>query len=170
LLIFLLLAIFLWKGLHEDPSQLPSPLLNKPFPTFAAYTLLDSHKLIDQRQFLGHITLLNIWASWCISCHVEHDTLMTISRSGIVDLAGLNYKDQRDAAIQWLKKAGNPYSQIIYDPEGKIALNLGVYGTPETFLIDPKGIIRYKYVGPITSEVWLQDVMPQIQQLERKLK
>lgn len=166
LILFFLLIGFLWKGLSQDPHTIPSPLIGKALPDFAEPSLADKNVILSKQQFLGHITLLNVWASWCITCRAEHLELMTIANSKQVILFGLNYKDQRDNALKWLTRAGNPYLANIYDPDGKLALNLGVYGTPETFLVDGNGIIRYKYIGALTPDVWKDELLPQIKHLE----
>lgn len=163
LLLFLALAIFLWKGLHTDPHQLPSALINKPTPSFQYPSLSNPQKMLTQKQFLGHVSLLNIWATWCVTCKAEHAVLMDIARSKAVVVYGLNYKDNPADARAWLKKYGNPYAEIIQDEKGTLAIDFGAYGTPESFVIDAKGIIRYKYVGPITKEVWEQKIKPEVE-------
>ena len=137
LLVFVILVVFLWRGLYRDPHTIPSPLINKSLPSF---NLL--------QDFKGHVTLLNVFASWCLSCHTEHPILMDIAHSGEVVVYGLDYKDSHLAEENWLKKYGNPYQKIVDDPDGTLAINLGVYGTPETFIIDRAGIIRDKYYRP----------------------
>ncbi len=166
LILFFLVLAFLWKGLSQDPHKIPSPLIGKALPTFTDPSLADSNITISNQQFLGHVTLLNVWASWCMTCRAEHSVLMDIAQSKQVIIFGLNYKDQRDNALRWLDRAGNPYLANIYDPQGKLALNLGVYGTPETFLVDEHGIIRYKYIGEISSDVWQDELLPRIKRLE----
>lgn len=167
LFIFIAIVLFFWKGMQQNPSMIPSPLINKPMPTVDEVSVDDNPEVkIKNQDFLGHITLLNVWASWCVSCQVEHPVLMDISRSGKVILYGLNYKDKRENAQNWLKQRGNPYVLDIYDPDGELGVNLGVYGTPETFLIDQNGIIRYKYIGPISPDVWQTDLLPRILKLE----
>lgn len=167
LAIFLIIAGFLWRGLYQNPTIIPSPLINKPMPMIDAMSVNDNPEAnVRTQDFLGHITVLNVWASWCESCQAEHKVLMDITKSGKVLLYGLNYKDtNRQVANDYLKKNGNPYFLDIYDPKGEIGLNLGVYGTPETFLVDQNGIIRYKYVGAITQDVWQKEFLPRIEQL-----
>lgn len=170
LIIFLFIVCCLWRGLNHDPHAIPIPpsLINHPVPKFTAATLLDANKTVNQTILKNHlITMLNVFASWCTSCQVEHPILMDINRSHTVNLVGLNYKDQRNDVLPWLKKLGNPYQTIIYDPQGQLGINLGVYGTPETFIIDSQGIIRYKYIGPITPDIWQQELLPLITSLQK---
>ena len=167
LIIFIGLVAFFWQGLHQNPHVIPSPLINKPMPTVDQYTVEDDPEVkIKNQDFLNHVTLLNVWASWCVSCQAEHSVLMDISRSGKVIIYGINYKDKRELAQEWLKKRGNPYVLDIYDPTGELGMNLGVYGTPETFLVDQYGIIRYKYIGPISPEVWQNELLPRVLKLQ----
>lgn len=163
LIIFLIVATFLWLGLSKDPHQLPSALVNKPVPQFAYPNLIKTSQLFTQQKFLGQVSLLNVWGSWCQTCYMEHTVLMEIAHSNNIAVYGLNYKDERIAALQWLEKYGNPYSEIIFDKQGTLAMELGVYGTPETFLIDAKGIIRYKHVGALDLALWEQEIKPLIQ-------
>jgi cytochrome c biogenesis protein CcmG/thiol:disulfide interchange protein DsbE len=165
LLVFAIILIFLWLGLQQNPREIPSPLLNKPMPTFTAMSLDDQPAPLTDQIFLNHVTVLNVWASWCMSCQAEHPFLMDISKKGQFMLYGLDYKDTREAATDYLKQHGNPYMVDIYDPKGQLGINLGVYGTPETFVIDQNGIIRYKYAGPITPDVWEKDFIPVLQDL-----
>ncbi len=163
LLLFLALVGFLWKGLHHDPHQLPSALINKPVPAFSYPSLLHTGETITVKQFLGHVSLLNVWATWCIACHAEHSVLMDIANSKAVVIYGLNYKDDPNAARQWLHDNGNPYQAVILDDKGTLAIDLGVYGSPETFLIDAQGIIRYKYIGAISPDAWKDKILPEVQ-------
>ncbi len=162
LVIFVPLLGLLWKGLQHDPHQLPSALINKPIPEFNYPSLVYEGKKISHKKFLGHISLLNIWATWCITCRAEHPVLMDIAHSKSVAIYGLNYKDKPVAARQWLEEYGNPYEDVILDDKGILAIEFGTYGTPETFLIDRKGIIRYKYIGPISPDVWKNKVEPEV--------
>lgn len=167
LVLFLLISIFLWKGLQQDPRLIPSPLINRALPNFDYPSLQSSNHRINHTQFQHRVTLLNVWASWCASCRLEHATLMAIAATKQVEVYGLNYKDNRTAASRWLEENGDPYQDSIYDEKGQLAIDLGVYGTPETFIIDQAGIIRYKYVGPITAQVWKEVLAPQVEQLLR---
>src|SRR3989344_1248123 len=152
LIFFISLSLFLWRGIGKDPYALPSALIDKKLPDFQAAVLFHPSAPTSAKSFLGHVSLINVFATWCVSCHVEHSILMEIAKSHQVTLVGLNYKDDQKAAKTWLTQYGNPYQAIIVDPKGDIAINFGVYGTPETFLVDKKGIIRYKYLGPVSPE------------------
>lgn len=165
LIIFLILILFLWRGLQLDPRQLNSALLNKPVPTFSIATLENPQQQMTSKVFLGHVSLLHVWATWCITCQAEHPELMDLSRTTDIPIYGLNYKDDRATAIKWLKEHGNPYRMIGFDGEGKVAIDLGVYGTPETYVIDSKGVIRYKLIGTLTPQVWQQKILPLIDKL-----
>jgi cytochrome c biogenesis protein CcmG, thiol:disulfide interchange protein DsbE len=160
------LGIVLWRGLSLNPRQLPSPLVNKPIPAFSLPNLLQPQQAFASSALNGQIALLNVWATWCISCRVEHPVLVDIAKRQHIPIYSLDYKDSRVAASEWLHQFGNPYRAIGFDHDGKVAINLGVYGTPETFIIDQHGIIRYKHIGPITEDVWQTEVMPEIQKLE----
>lgn len=167
LAIFVILAGFLAYGLTLNPREVPSPLVGKPAPEFTAPRLdapEQSFRLADMR---GQVFLLNVWASWCVSCRQEHPLLVQMARQGVVPVVGLNYKDERPAALAWLRDGGNPYTTTAVDADGRIGIEYGVYGTPETFLIDREGVIRYKHIGPITPEVLRKVVMPKIEELSR---
>lgn len=165
-LFFLLMLVFLlWYQLGDDPRILPSALLGKTVPEFQQETL--AHTKIDAKVFKGQVTVLNVWASWCLSCHIEHPFLMDIANDKNINVVGLNYKDSRSAANHWLQNYGDPYRQCIYDPEGQLGMQLGVYGTPETFLIDKNGKVRYKYVGQLDAEIWAKHFVPRLKNLTR---
>ncbi|MEM1244182.1 MAG: DsbE family thiol:disulfide interchange protein [Pseudomonadota bacterium] len=166
--IFLLLAYFFWYGLHLNPRRLPSALINQPAPAINLPSLNDPTQIIKRKVFIGHVSLLNVWASWCETCLLEHPVLVDIANQHQVMLIGLDYKDNRQNALNWLQQRGNPYSVIAFDRTGKTAINWGVYGTPETFVIDKQGIIRYKYIGPLTHQVWQQKLLPVIKKLQGK--
>ncbi len=165
-IIFVVIISFFWQGLNKDPHKVPSVLIGKPVPGFKYASLEHADKSITNQVFLGHVSLLNVWATWCISCRAEHPVLMDIAQSNRVVLYGLNYKDDRNAAIDWLAKFGNPYRDIIFDHKGELAINFGVYGSPETFVIDRNGVIRYKYIGPISPTAWEEEILPVIEKLE----
>lgn len=164
-ILFMLVVLFLWLGLGKDPNLLPSTFLNKPLPNFSAPQLENNLPAFDSEVFKNHISLLNVWASWCDSCRLEHPIILDIARQSNIQVVGLNYKDQRESGINFLKKMGNPYSAVLYDPDGMLGQQIGVYGTPETFIIDKKGVVRYKFVGPITLDVWQKIISPQIQKI-----
>lgn len=156
----LLVGVFYWVLTDEDydPQALPSALLDKPVPAFKLTTLAKQHP-VDQSVLQGKMTVLNVWASWCLTCRVEHPFLQQLSDKG-VNLIGLNYKDERDNALAWLSELGNPYHEVIADPQGQLGLDLGVYGAPETYLIDAKGVVRFKHVGELTPQVWETSFIP----------
>lgn len=164
--IFAIMALFLYRGLGIDPRLVPSPLVGKPAPTFSLPALEDPGKTVANGDLLGKVSLLNVWATWCGSCRAEHQVLMSLARKGEVNIIGLNYKDTRPEAQQWLKSLGNPYVVNAFDADGRVGIDWGVYGTPETFVIDRKGMVRYKHVGPLTAEVLADAILP----LVRKLK
>ncbi|OUS10313.1 thiol:disulfide interchange protein [Gammaproteobacteria bacterium 54_18_T64] len=167
LMIFVVLAAMLYWGLGRDPNAMPSALISRSVPAFqlpelgqlqladdgSATALIDEADILDETLFLGHVSLLNVWATWCISCRVEHPYLLDIAESG-VRIIGLNYKDEVEPAQQWLAKFGDPYAQTISDPTGGLGLDLGVFGAPETYLVDHLGVIRYKHVGVVDDRVW----------------
>ncbi|HQQ62471.1 MAG TPA: DsbE family thiol:disulfide interchange protein [Pseudomonadales bacterium] len=152
LIIFLMLALFLLRGLKLDPASMPSALLDKPLPTFALYSL-ENHQPVTEKSIRGQKALLNVWATWCITCRVEHPFLMQLEKSGIV-IYGINYKDKTGEAQQWLQGKGNPYRITVEDPDGTLGIDLGVFGAPETYFIDAQGVIRYKHVGDLNQKNW----------------
>lgn len=165
LLVFVVLAIVFWQVLkreHYDPQYLPSALIDKPVPAFELPSL-DNEPLSADLLANGQPVLLNVWATWCISCRVEHPYLNQLKQQG-VRIIGLNYKDDADKARQWLEKLGNPYTQNIVDADGRLGLDLGVYGAPETYLVDGNGVIRLKHVGVVDENVWRDTIEPVYQQ------
>ena len=166
-IIFLGFVGFLWRGLSLEPQTLPSVMVGRVLPTFTLKILGDDEKQFNTSILKGKISLLNVWASWCSACMDEHVFLLQLAREGI-PIYGLNYKDNQKQALSWLAEWGNPYQAIAADSEGKVAIDLGVYGAPETFLIDQSGVIRYRYAGILTSAVWEKDFLPQIKNLREK--
>ena len=166
LAVFLLLVAFLGKGLLLNPSEVPSPLIDKPAPDFSLTRLHDPATAISNKDMQGQVWLLNVWASWCVSCRQEHPLLVDLSRRGIVPIYGLNYKDTRDEAIGWLQQLGNPYLASAFDADGRVGLDYGVYGVPETYVIDKQGVIRYKQIGPISADVLRDKILPLIRTLQ----
>ncbi|MEN9449872.1 MAG: hypothetical protein RJA83_486 [Pseudomonadota bacterium] len=158
LIILLIVVFFLWQGLAKDPNLLPSPLINHPIPEFSAKDLLKKSTILRKKIFLHHWTLLVVWSSWCLTCTEEQSFLLSLRKHHAVTIYGLNYRDDLQRARRWLRQQGNPFQKIIFDPEGVLAIDLGVYGVPESYLIDPQGIIRYKHVGPLTASVWTQQM------------
>jgi cytochrome c biogenesis protein CcmG/thiol:disulfide interchange protein DsbE len=165
--IFLVLCGFFAVGLTLNPREVPSPLIDKPAPAFSLPTLDKPEQQLSAQDLRGKVWILNVWASWCVACRVEHPLLVDFSRAGIVPVYGLNYKDKRDDGMGWLKQFGNPYADSLFDPDGRIGINYGVYGVPETFVIDRTGVIRYKHIGPITPEVLRDKIEPLLKQLNK---
>ncbi|UXY51011.1 DsbE family thiol:disulfide interchange protein [Pseudomonas tohonis] len=163
LVIFLGVAVFLYRGLFLDPAELPSALIGKPFPAFSLPSV-DGSRPLSEADLKGKPALVNVWGTWCISCRVEHPVLNKLSQMGVV-IHGVNYKDDNAAALKWLKEFHNPYQLDIRDEKGSLGLDLGVYGAPETFLIDKDGIIRHKFVGVIDEVVWREQLAPLYQAL-----
>ena len=165
LVLFMLLAAFLWRGLRLDPHELPSPLVDKPAPAFALTRLDDASRTIRRDDMLGKVWMLNVWASWCVACREEHPLLVEFSKRGMVPIYGLNYKDQRPDGQGWLARFGNPYNASLFDADGRVGIDFGVYGVPETFLIDKQGVIRLKHIGPLTPEVIRERIEPMLKKL-----
>ncbi len=167
LALFFALVIFLAVGLRLNPREVPSPLVGRPAPTFTLPSLLKPEQSITPDIFQGRVSLFNVWASWCVACRQEHPYLMQLAREGVT-LYGLDYKDTREAGLGWLDKLGNPYRQVLFDESGKAGIDWGVYGVPETFVIDKQGIIRYKHIGPITPKDWEEKIGPLVRYLEKQ--
>lgn len=168
LAVLALLIGFLALGLMKDPRKLPSPLLGKPAPSFDLPTLEDPSRRFSTRQLQGEVCLVNVWASWCASCRDEHPLLMALARDQDIPVYGLNYKDEREAALAWLAQFGNPYRSSLYDAEGRAGLDWGVYGVPETFVLDKQGRIRHKHVGALTAEDLKNKLLPLVQALRQE--
>jgi cytochrome c biogenesis protein CcmG/thiol:disulfide interchange protein DsbE len=166
LALFLLLAGLLYRGLSLDPKVVPSPLIGKPMPSFTLPRLANASASISDTDLKGKVTALNIWATWCVSCRAEHDVLLELARTGKVDIYGLNYKDNRADAQRWLRQLGDPYVANAFDADGRVGIDWGVYGAPETFIMDKDGIIRHKHIGPLTREALQQEILPLIARLE----
>jgi cytochrome c biogenesis protein CcmG/thiol:disulfide interchange protein DsbE len=165
LALFLALAVFFAIGLTRDPRTVPSPLIDKPAPAFKLEQLHQPTLSFTPEEMKGKVWMLNVWASWCASCRVEHPLLVEMSRNKVVPIVGLNYKDKREDATQWLQKFGNPYELSAWDIDGRVGIDYGVYGAPETFLIDKQGVIRHKQIGPITQEALEKTILPLIRKL-----
>lgn len=162
LILALVLGIFLWQGLKLDPRELPSALINKPFPQFTLSTVKDEKAQITQEALKGQVSLVNVWATWCVACRQEHPELVRIARETGIPIFGLNYKDSRPEAIRWLDEYLDPYQFSLFDAEGRVGLDLGVYGAPETYIVDKDGIVRYRFVGVIDRNVWLNELLPEV--------
>jgi len=163
--IFVILLVFLGVGLNLNPHEIPSPLIGKSAPAFNLSQLQDASKSISPQDMRGKVWLLNVWASWCGSCREEHPVLMEFSKKQMVPMIGLNYKDVRPDALKQLSNEGNPYQLSAFDESGNVGIDYGVYGVPETFVIDKAGIIRYKFIGPISPELLKQKLVPLIEEL-----
>ncbi len=166
LAIFLVIAVFLGIGLTRDPRKLPSTMIDKPAPQFTLKQVTAPEKTFSPQDMKGQVWMLNVWASWCVACREEHPLLVEIGRSGVVPLVGLDYKDQPQDALKLLAREGNPYMLSALDLEGKVGIDFGVYGVPETFIIDKQGVIRHKVIGPITAESLEKEVLPIIAKLK----
>lgn len=166
LVVFMILVVFLFAGLSLNPRQVPSPLIDKPAPAFELQQLHDPEKMLKAKDNLGKVWLLNVWASWCVACRDEHPLLVQLANAGIVPIYGLNYKDDRDTALQWLKQFGDPYAASIVDPDGKVGIDYGVYGVPETYVIDKHGVIRHKQIGPVTVQSLEETILPLVKDLQ----
>jgi cytochrome c biogenesis protein CcmG, thiol:disulfide interchange protein DsbE len=167
LAVFVVLAGFLFVGLGLNPREVPSPFIGKPAPSFQLAQLARSEQSFSPAQMKGEVWLLNVWASWCAPCRVEHPLLVELAKNNVVPIIGINYKDKRDAALGWLAQLGDPYRLSVADNDGRVSIDYGVYGVPETFIIDKQGVIRYKQIGPISEEVWRDKMLPLVQQLRK---
>ncbi len=166
LAIFVVLVAFFLVGLQRDPREVPSPLIDKPAPAFRLPQLHATDRQLSEQDMRGKVWLLNVWASWCVTCLQEHPLFVDFAKDKVVPIVGLNHKDRRDAALEWLQKRGNPYDVSIVDADGRVSIDYGVYGVPETFLIDQQGVIRYKHIGAVTPEVLRDKIIPLIKKLQ----
>jgi cytochrome c biogenesis protein CcmG/thiol:disulfide interchange protein DsbE len=166
LAIFIVLVAFLYRGLSLDPKRVPSPLVGKPMPEFSLPRLKDPTATLSNNDLMGKVSILNIWATWCVSCRAEHEVLLLLAKTGKVDIYGLNYKDERDKAQQWLAQLGDPYVANAFDADGRVGIDWGVYGAPETFIMDRLGIIRHKHIGPLTVDSLNNEILPLIAELQ----
>lgn len=166
LALFFVLVGFLGAGLLRDPREIPSPLIEKAAPDFKLPQLIHANKTFSPAEMKGKVWLFNVWASWCVACKVEHPVLMDLKRMNLVPIVGLDYKDTRPDALKFLAQGGDPYELSVMDVDGRVGIDWGVYGVPETFVIDQNGIIRYKHIGPITPESLRETVLPMINKLK----
>ena len=166
LALFVLLSIFLFKGLSRDPREIPSPLIDRPAPAFTLPTLADPSQTWTPQSLRGQVWLLNVWGSWCSACQIEHPLLLELAGKRTLPIVGLAWKDMPDNSKAWLSKLGDPYTPTISDFDGKVAIDYGVYGAPESFLIDKQGVIRFKHVGPLTRELLDTRLLPLVRQLQ----
>lgn len=167
LAVFIVLVVFLAIGLTRDPRVVPSPLINKPAPNFAATLLHTPDKQLTTQDMRGQVWLLNVWASWCTACLQEHPVLMDFAKRRHLPIVGLDYKDKPAEGLKWLGRYGDPYVLTVVDPDGRIGIDFGVYGVPETFLIDKAGVIRYKHIGPVTEEALNNTILPLVRELQK---
>ena len=164
LIVFVVVAPFLWLALDRDPNELPSARIGEPFPAFSLSSLEDPKELLNTADMRGQVALVNVWATWCYACRIEHAMLNELALMG-VKIIGLNYKDNRQEATRWLDQLGDPYAFSIFDAQGSLGLDLGVYGAPETYLLDAKGIIQYRRVGVLDQRSWQREFAERYQLL-----
>jgi cytochrome c biogenesis protein CcmG/thiol:disulfide interchange protein DsbE len=167
LVLFAALVVLLAVGLRHDPHEIPSPLIGKAAPAFQLSQLKDPSRTFSADQMKGKVWLLNVWASWCFSCREEHPYLLQYAQSRAVPIYGLNSKDKREDALGWLAELGDPYVLSVSDLDGRVGIDYGVYGAPETYLIDREGVIRFKYIGPIMPDVWQGKILPLVKELNK---
>lgn len=165
LALFVLIAVFLARGLNLNPREVPSPLIDKPAPAFTLPLLGKPEQRMAREQMLGQVWVLNVWASWCVPCRAEHPLLMALAARKLAPVVGLNYKDKADAAQIFLDRLGDPFQATVVDADGRVAIDYGVYGVPETFVIDKQGVIRLKHIGPLTPEVIQERIEPLLRKL-----
>jgi cytochrome c biogenesis protein CcmG/thiol:disulfide interchange protein DsbE len=166
LAIFVVLVIFLGIGLGLNPREVPSPLIGKPAPAFQLAQLNQPNQPFGTKDMQGKVWLLNVWASWCVSCREEHPVLLELAKRNVVPIYGLNYKDKPAEAMGWLTQFGDPYTLSVVDGDGRVGIDFGVYGVPETFLIDKAGVIRYKQIGPVTPQALEEKILPLVRKLQ----
>lgn len=164
--LFIVLLGFLAVGLNRDPREVPSPLVGKPAPDFVLHDLIEGRPDVSKQSLLGKPYLLNVWGSWCPNCRVEHPVISALARSGKLRVVGYNYKDEDADAKRWLSEFGNPYSVNLVDADGRAAFDWGIYGAPESFIVDAGGIVRWKFIGPIDESVVREQIEPLLAQLE----
>ena len=167
LALFGVLVGFLAVGLNRDPHEVPSPLVGKPAPAFTREQLAQPEKTFSPADMKGKVWMLNVWSSWCVSCRQEHPLLVEFARAEVAPLIGLDYKDKREDALGLIKQFGNPYDFSVFDPDGRVGIDYGVYGVPETYIIDKAGVIRHKHIGPITAEALEKKIIPLIHELKK---
>jgi cytochrome c biogenesis protein CcmG/thiol:disulfide interchange protein DsbE len=167
LAVFALLMVFFAVGLTRDPREVPSPLIGKPAPAFTLAQLHAPERTLGTSDLRGQVWLLNVWASWCVSCRVEHPLLLELAKANVVPVVGLDYKDKAEEGKAWLAQHGDPYRTSVMDPDGRVGIDWGVYGVPETFVVDKQGVIRYKHIGPVTAQALQQTIIPLVRELQR---
>ena len=167
LVLFIVLIVFLAIGLNRDPHEVPSPLINKSAPAFEVAQLSEPNKSFSPASMKGQVWILNVWASWCVACREEHPVLVELANSKMAPIIGLDYKDKREDALAMLTRQGNPYVLSAFDANGRVGIDYGVYGVPETYVIDKTGIIRFKHIGPITMDLLNRKIYPLIGELQK---
>jgi periplasmic protein thiol:disulfide oxidoreductases, DsbE subfamily len=165
---FFVLAVFLLRGLWLNPREVPSPLIGKPAPVFERPKLHAPDQMFASRDMAGQVWLFNVWASWCTPCRQEHPLFNELATRKVVPIVGLNYKDQPENAKRWLQELGDPYLLTVVDHDGRLGIDFGVYGVPETFVIDQQGVIRYKHIGPLTADVLEKRILPLVRELQSR--
>ena len=168
LAVFGILLVFLFVGLGLNPREVPSPLVNKPAPAFQLNQLHKPDAPFAHKDMAGKVWLLNVWASWCVACREEHPVLVELAKKNVLPIVGLNYKDKPEEGRAWLKQFGDPYTLSVMDRDGRVGIDFGVYGVPETFLIDKQGVIRFKQIGPVTPAVLEKKILPLVRELEKQ--
>jgi cytochrome c biogenesis protein CcmG/thiol:disulfide interchange protein DsbE len=166
--VFMIMAAFMYVGLGLNPREVPSPLVGKAAPSFTLPQLHEPSKQFSPQDMKGKVWLFNVWASWCTACEGEHPVFMQLARQNIVPIYGMDYKDKREDGEAWLRKHGNPYALVVSDMEGRVGIDYGVYGVPETYLIDKQGVIQYKQIGAVTPEILDEKILPLIKELQAK--
>jgi cytochrome c biogenesis protein CcmG/thiol:disulfide interchange protein DsbE len=166
LVIFVLMVGLLGYGLRLDPKKVPSPLIDKPAPEFSLSMLETPSRQLSTKDMSGQVWVLNVWASWCVSCRAEHEVITELANRNLVTVVGLNYKDEPADATRWLEQFGNPYATSVIDRDGRVGIDWGVYGVPETFVIGADGMIKYKHIGPVTHESLEQTILPMLKELK----
>ncbi len=167
-IVFMIMAAFLYVGLSLDPHEVPSPLIGKAAPAFTLPQLQEPSKNFSPQDMKGKVWLFNVWASWCTACESEHAVLLDLSRQNLVPIYGMDYKDKRQDGEAWLRERGNPYALVVSDVEGRVGIDYGVYGVPETYVIDKQGVIRHKQIGPVTPQNLSEKILPLIKELQAK--
>jgi cytochrome c biogenesis protein CcmG/thiol:disulfide interchange protein DsbE len=167
LAVFGIIVAFLFVGLSRDPREVPSPLVGKPAPAFKLAQMHAGDKTLSTADMKGQVWLLNVWASWCVSCRIEHPLLVELAKANVVPVIGLNYKDKLDEGKAWLVQHGDPYKLSVVDADGRVGIDWGVYGVPETFVVDKAGVIRHKHIGPLSAQDLQQKIIPLVRELQK---
>lgn len=167
-IVFMIMAAFMYAGLSLNPHEVPSPLVGKPAPAFMLPQLYEPSKQFSPQDMKGKVWLFNVWASWCTACENEHHVFVELSRKNLVPIYGMDYKDKREDGTAWLDKHGNPYTLAVSDTEGRVGIEYGVYGVPETYVIDKQGVIRHKHIGAVTQQILDEKILPMVKELQTK--